>query len=739
MPVSEMLSRKRFADDSLALSPDGNWVAYTLHDNRTRVPLGDADFYKQTVSGNLAQYVDADVWLTNTTTGDTRNLTGGLGASWAPAWSPDGTQLAFYSDRDGRLRLWMWSRRTGELRRASGVVVQSYPYLAPLWTPDGRRVLIPLRTDTTHASRVQDRDSVRVFWSATSRTKVSSDTVKSPLPSSVLVLLDVSTGAVTPLLGSGHDVVRWWLSPDGGTLALQTIKGMMPATPGSRPASFGDLLTLNLATQERTIVASRLHVYRLSFSPDSRSLAFVPLPTASNVRRDCFVAAVGGPARPVMPGSHESFVADEMAPLWGPDNRTIYLYGTTTLWAIRLGRDGRAMMVRVAATPRGQEIVRLVARVDGAGFWSPDGGRSLLMITRDTLSQAADFVLVNVRSGTSVARYSANQFVGDPSHGRTRIIGSASAHRVVFVAESMDHPPDLWMAGGDLRQPRQLTHLNLRLEQYARAATRLIEWRDSSGAVRRGLLLLPTAFVAGHRYPMVVQQYPSVYGSRLANRFGGEDAADLLNLHLLTSRGYAVLLPDVPGGPDTLIMRLTWSVIANGVARAVELGVADSTRLAIMGHSFGGYAVLGTLVSTPRFRTGVALSGGYFNYAAQFAQMQRDGTALYTKTSLYMLNCALWTCPTRYGVNSPLFFLERVTTPLLLVDGERDESARPEQSEQVFVGLRLLGREVEYALYPGEGHDYAQWSRAHQEDVVNRILTWFDRYLKGPNDTGRTD
>jgi dipeptidyl aminopeptidase/acylaminoacyl peptidase len=110
--------------------------------------------------------------------------------------------------------------------------------------------------------------------------------------------------------------------------------------------------------------------------------------------------------------------------------------------------------------------------------------------------------------------------------------------------------------------------------------------------------------------------------------------------------------------------------------------------------------------------------------------MQPDGSSIYTKTSVYNMGCTLWECPTRYVANSPLFFLHRVTASLLLIDGTEDSASQPAQSDQVFIGLQTLGREVEYALYPGEDHDYAEWTRAHQIDVVNRVLRWLDVHLK---------
>jgi dipeptidyl aminopeptidase/acylaminoacyl peptidase len=86
------------------------------------------------------------VLLTDVRTGATRTLAGGAsGAAWAPVWSPDGRRLAFYADRDGRARLWVWDRDRDALRRVSHALVRPYfGFEQPRWSPDGRRLLVKL-------------------------------------------------------------------------------------------------------------------------------------------------------------------------------------------------------------------------------------------------------------------------------------------------------------------------------------------------------------------------------------------------------------------------------------------------------------------------------------------------------------------------------------------------------------------------------------------------------------------
>jgi dipeptidyl aminopeptidase/acylaminoacyl peptidase len=747
--VEEWLRLKRvdYRND-LALTSDGRWVAYTVHDNRRQAWPGDADVNGVLASGNRVGYVDCDVWVTNTATSDTRNVTRGLGSSFGPAWSPDGDRLAFYSDRDGVLRVWVWERMADRVRRLSDAhanVTWRGGKLA--WTPDGRAVVAALTPDS---STISDqgrglRDSMigpLVYrFSRDSLTFPRRDLVRDTAgfrePTKDLALLDAVSASVTRF-GRGERVIAWWLSPDGRRVAFTLDRGTAPPASKSGLTWLRDIVTVDLESRRRTVVRADVKATDdgpvISFSPDGGAVAF----TADG---DCFVARLPQPARNVTPGVHEVFGRPFLAPVWDRAGRGLYLLGASGVWHVQLGE--RNSLTRVVAMP-GAELRWIVGTSDRGRYATPDRGQSLTVLTRDTIALTTELYIADLSRGTVVSWYRAGQELDDPWDSKPRIVGTAAGRRVVFVAEDRRHPADLWTASA-LGTPQRLTNLNPWVDQDSLPGARVIEWHDAEGRVLRGVLMLPNGYGTERRYPLVVFPYPGELKSLNANRFGGDAAGGLVNMYLLTTRGYAVLLPDVPFvsaatttdgryrfGPDSTLMRMTWDAVAGGVDQAVALGIADPERVGIMGHSFGGYGVLSSIISTHRFRAAVALSGGYYDFPAQFLQLQFDGGSIYTKTSAYVLGGSLWERPAVYIANSPVFFLDRVTTPLLLVAGGGDEFSTPAQSAQVFVGLRTLGREVEYAVYPEEGHTYMFWTRPHQEDLINRVLEWFDKYLRGP-------
>jgi dipeptidyl aminopeptidase/acylaminoacyl peptidase len=91
-----------------------------------------------------------------------------------------------------------------------------------------------------------------------------------------------------------------------------------------------------------------------------------------------------------------------------------------------------------------------------------------------------------------------------------------------------------------------------------------------------------------------------------------------------------------------------------------------------------------------------------------------------------------WNDRLGYVENSPVFFLDRVQTPLLIIHGGADDTVSPFLAGEVFVGLRRLGKEVMYAKYEDEGHWQGIWSYANQVDFVNRLIDWFGERLMKP-------
>ena len=123
-----------------------------------------------------------------------------------------------------------------------------------------------------------------------------------------------------------------------------------------------------------------------------------------------------------------------------------------------------------------------------------------------------------------------------------------------------------------------------------------------------GALLLPASYNPGRRYPLIVYPYPRDARSNDVYRYGLVGDRNE-NMQIFASRGYSVLAPDAPIRESDQMHSLA-EIILPGVDRVIEMGIADSSRLGVIGHSWGGYTVLSLLVQTTRFKAAI-MRGGY--------------------------------------------------------------------------------------------------------------------------------
>ena len=526
----------------------------------------------------------------------------------------------------------------------------------------------------------------------------------------------------------GSKPCGYWFSPDGTHVAFTSVKN-----DGDRLRF--DLLILSLRDKVPITIATNLQQgfvgFSVSWSPDNRSLSYTNFESqpGEKPRRECYlISADGKQTRKITGGPATGFSNPFRAPLWDTTGQTLYLTSASSLWRVS---TTNATAVEVARH-RNLNIVDIVPSSIAGRVWSPDDGHSVIVITSDRDSLRAGFSRIDLSSGEIVTLTDEDKTYGAGNILNPAAMGTPDGRSFVYIAEDAGHSPDFWTFDELLRNPRRITATNQEFDRYVMGTSTLIEWQGLNGERLRGALLLPAGYQKGKRYPMVVLLYPDDELSQHLNLFGLKSnvALDSVNnQQLLATRGYAVLLADSRmkmGEPMQEIVR----TVIPGVNKAIEMGVADPDRLGIMGHSHGSYAVLSVVTQVQRFKAAVAWAGGG-DLVSMYGQMDSDGTSHWINWSergAGSIGGSLWEVRERYIENSPLFYLDKVTTPVLIVQGSSDRTTPPHQSEETFVALRRLGKEVEYARYEGEDHGF--WFYPNRVDYCNRVIRWFDQWLK---------
>ncbi len=305
----------------------------------------------------------------------------------------------------------------------------------------------------------------------------------------------------------------------------------------------------------------------------------------------------------------------------------------------------------------------------------------------------------------------------------------SGGNKLAYFAEDARHSRDLWMADADFQSTQRLTHLNPQLDKYTLGKSEIVQWRNLNGDTLSGALLLPPAYRKGVRYPLIVWVYSGERGSRYVNRFGLA-ANGPFNMQLLATRGYVVFFPDIPEDTVKPMLNVANCVLP-GINRLIDAGIVDPGRIGVIGQSYGGYSVLALLTQTDRFKAAVELDGPG-NLVSFYGEMDKSGGAFGVselEKGQGQMGGTPWQVRDRYIENSPYFYLDRIKSPLLIIEGTHDTTVAPFLADEVFVALRRLGKEVEYVKYRGEGHSAVYWNNANQVDYCRRMLSWFDRYL----------
>jgi dipeptidyl aminopeptidase/acylaminoacyl peptidase len=744
LALDDALRFRQFADlTAISLSPDLNWVAFTVRENRRARTVDDRTW---ALTGIRDIFTGTDVYILNLRSGATRRLTEGQFDNFQTVWSPNSRYLAFISDRDGsnQAKVWVWDAVREDTRKVGDLSVRQLGLIA--WTPDSRKIIAPVLPEgisaeryakeltSGSAERVEPRSTevagstVEVFRANVGGTISRSVEGTDPWSLNIflrdLALIDVEDGRTT-IVARGK-IAGYGISPDGSKIAYSVPKRF--ERPGSQQTLF-DLLTSALDGSHKQLLASdaRLDYDGASFnwSPDSKHIAYYAFREGGleTDTADYYVVdATGGTPQDVTHSVPEQRLpARSTAPLWDSSGEHIYFIRNGALWVA-----GTHIESSELSNIPGRQILKLIPRSQGS-LWTPQTN-STIAVTSDRTGKQDGFFRVDLATGQSTKLLEAGQCYSCANMDQQFQV-TKDGKAVAYLAEDAENSPDLFLSDPNFSQPHKLTHLNPQYDKVKMGAARLISWLSNDGEPLHGALLLPSSYNPEKHYPLIVWVYGGKNRSDHFDQFGFEGQGPF-NLQLLATRGYAVLLPDAPQHVGTPMLDLLKTVLP-GVNKVIELGIADPERLGVMGHSYGGYSTLCLITQTNRFRAAVE-ADGEADLLAGYGGMDDRGTSYgiaLEEEGQGAMGGTPWQFRDRYIENSPVFHLDRVETPLLIVHGGEDTAIRPFLGDEVFVDLRRLGKQVEYAKYLDEEHSPLAWSYGNQLDFCQRMIEWFNDHL----------
>ncbi len=319
----------------------------------------------------------------------------------------------------------------------------------------------------------------------------------------------------------------------------------------------------------------------------------------------------------------------------------------------------------------------------------------------------------------------------------------SSANDTAIFSASNFKGAHLWRYSQVARRTEALMSANTFLRDIAPGELQRFEYRSLDGQVMQAWILLPPDYIRGKRYPLLSCVYGGlVYGAESPALFTDVDTAAFVNMRVLAAQGYAVLFPSMPlgrlGTAGDPMLALAGGVLP-AIDKAIELGIADGERLFVAGHSYGGYSTYGLITQTPRFKAAVAMAGasnlisgyGVFDVNLRYRDdahlPHREGSWLpaWAESGQGGMGGPPWRDVARYARNSPVFSVDRVQTPVMIVQGDLDVVSM-QQGEEFFTGLYRQGKRAQFVRYWGEGHNIE--TPGNVRDLWTRVFAWLDEF-----------
>jgi dipeptidyl aminopeptidase/acylaminoacyl peptidase len=628
----------------------------------------------------------------------------------APRISPDGRRVLYTQSELGK---WKDNKRVTSIWIAGTDGSNARRFLAhekdraPAWSPDGRFVaFLSTRGADAAAKDADGADAGAQIW-----------------------VIPVDGGEATKLTDHKGDIRSFEWTKDNASIVFVAERAKTDAQKaaekagddaifvdeganGQERAQFTELWRVAIADKSEQAIThdDQLLIQSFRIAPDGKKIAVIFRRDSTRNGQNRAEIAVADASTGVLKTITRNEAPEENLQ-WSPEGKVLaYLAPTNSSW--ELAEDKLWVVPAEGGEPR--QLTTSFNGAIGQYAWSGDG-QSIVFGANARARGGVFKVSVATGAVAPIAR-------GDWS-GRMESV-SADGTRGVAVISMPNAPGEVHLIDLATGKTTPITHANPKVAEFTLAQFKAMTWKSKDGLEVEGMLWLPNDYTPGTKLPLLL----SIHGGPA----GAWDVSFRGINQVYTSLGWAVLEPNVRGSSsygDALLRGNIKDIgggdyqdLMSGVDKLIADGIADPDRLALRGWSYGGILGGWTLTQTSRFKA-ASLGAMVADWASEYAMgFNHD-------VRLWYIGGTPWESAEAYRRQSSFTHIAKVTTPTLLLHGERDTTDTIGQSMMYYQGLKDRGVATRFIRYPREPHGFREPHHVRSRDTEE--ISWLMKHARG--------
>lgn len=405
---------------------------------------------------------------------------------------------------------------------------------------------------------------------------------------------------------------------------------------------------------------------------------------------------------------------------WTENDQRFLVYDRYDIWAF--DPENRNAPINLTQSGRKEKVIYRNIMLDREEKFFKNE-QTLLLSAFDETTKQSGYYNLNLKDNSK------QKLLMDNYRFSTFVVKAKEANTILFTKQNFKDFPDLQLSDLSFKNIKKISEANPQQKEYNWGTVEMVEWLSLDGIPLKGLLYKPENFDAKKKYPMLVYYYEKNSDEIHAHRVPTPSRSTIHPTYC-ASNGYLMFVPDIVykiGYPG----ESAYNCIMPAVTSLIEKGFVDKDNIGLQGQSWGGYQTAYLITRSNLFKAAMA-GAPVSNMTSAYGGI-RWGTGLsrmfqYEKTQS-RIGGTLWEKPLQFIENSPLFFAEKIETPLMMMHNDEDGAVPWYQGIEFFMALRRLNKPVWMLTYNKEDHNLTQ--RQNMKDLSVRMYQFFDYYLKG--------